>query len=105
MYDFFVRIDFDSMVSKMRPNKSLAPQASFGSSRTSRRGRCRCLAGFIPIYTKGTKTLEECLDPIVRTSLVGSRCLVEDHCNSLNNTECAEDAELRMSTGNFFLAL
>ena len=47
----------------------------------------------------GAQALDSCLDPIIKTSVVGGRCLVEAHCSDLRNTECMADKDLRCSTG------
>ena len=47
----------------------------------------------------GAQALDSCLDPIIKTSVVGGRCLVEAHCSDLQHTECGADKDLRCSTG------
>lgn len=76
-----IRIEFSKMVASMSDD----------------RGYCRCADGFLPLMGNGS--LLECHDPIIRSAVVGSRCLVSSHCQHLNNTSCAEDEDLQDSSG------
>ncbi len=82
-----VRMDFDAMVVGMA-SPSPAEQQGF----------CKCRDGYIPVMSSpgggeagvelngglagggGPPVLTECHDPIVRSAVVGSRCLEEQHC-------------------------
>ncbi|TRY73774.1 hypothetical protein TCAL_00951 [Tigriopus californicus] len=79
-----VRMDFKSMVNTM------------GAS-SSNQEACRCLDGFIPI--RRNNQLEQCHDPIVLTAVIGSRCLISQHCSIMNHTYCRDDEELQIATG------
>ena len=51
-------------------------------------GMCVCEPGYIPFRNPLTSEILECRDPIVLTSIVGARCLKQEHCSQLPNTEC-----------------
>lgn len=77
-------MDFKSMVNNM------------GAS-SSRPESCRCIDGFIPI--RRNNQLEQCHDPIILTAVIGSRCLISQHCSIMNHTYCRDDEELQIATG------
>ena len=61
-------------------------------ARINRHLKCSCKTGFLPLYTNGV--LEKCVDPIIKTSGIYGRCLVQEHCDGLMNAECMLDKEL-----------
>lgn len=44
--------------------------------------------------------LVDCLDPIVKSARLNSRCLIASHCSELNNTVCKPDDRIPVRTAS-----
>lgn len=80
------RMDFNLMVEKV---SKIAEQV------------CTCSDGYLPIYNPASRkeVLMRCHDPIIATATIGGRCLGQKHCNSLGNSVCQDDDNVKLPNG------
>ena len=52
----------------------------------------------MPVYDKNG-ALMRCHDPIIATSTIGGRCLVQNHCEGLRNSICQNDLSVKLPNG------
>lgn len=77
-----IRMEFNDMVEKMQSKHA-----------------CTCSDGYLPVYDRTDGSLVRCHDPIIATSVINGRCLSQSHCTGLANSICAEEPDVKLSTG------